>query len=71
MFSFSFFFLVDEGNYYKRAIIDPPVKHYLNGVDIIPDKFKPFVIQTLHKELAPILQLIFQRSKDTGKIPDI
>ena len=32
-----------------------------------PDKFKPIVLQTLHKELAPILQLIFQRSIDTGK----
>ena len=37
----------------------------------VPDKFKPIVLQTLHKELAPILQLIFQRSIDTGKIPDI
>ena len=37
----------------------------------IPDKFKPIVLQTLHKELAPILQLIFQRSIDTGKVPDI
>ena len=27
-----------------------------------PDKFKPIFLQTLHKELAPILQLIFQRS---------
>ena len=36
-----------------------------------PDKFKPIVLQTLHKELAPILQLIFQKSIDTGKIPDI
>ena len=36
-----------------------------------PDKFKPIVLQTLHKELAPILQVIFQRSIDTGKIPDI
>ena len=36
-----------------------------------PDKFKPIVLQTLHKELAPILQLIFQRSVDTGKLPDI
>ena len=36
-----------------------------------PDKFKPIVLQTLHKKLAPILQLIFQRSIDTGKIPDI
>ena len=36
-----------------------------------PDKFKPIVLQTLHKELAPILQLIFQRSLDTGNLPDI
>ena len=36
-----------------------------------PDKFKPIVLQTLHKELAPILQLIFQRPLDTGKLPDI
>ena len=36
-----------------------------------PDKFKPIVLQTLHNELAPILQLIFQRSLDTGKLPDI
>ena len=36
-----------------------------------PDKFKPIVLQTLNKELAPILQLIFQRSLDTGKLPDI
>ena len=36
-----------------------------------PDKFKPIVLQTSHKELAPILQLIFQRSIDTGKLPDI
>ena len=35
------------------------------------DKFKPIVLQTLHKELAQILQLIFQRSLDTGKLPDI
>ena len=36
-----------------------------------PEKIKPIVLQTLHKELAPILQLIFQRSIDTGKITDI
>ena len=36
-----------------------------------PDKFKPIVLQTLHKELASILQLFFQRSLDTGKLPDI
>ena len=27
-----------------------------------PDQLKPIVLQTLHKELAPTLQLIFQRS---------
>ena len=32
---------------------------------------KAIVLQTLHKELASILQLIFQRSLDTGKLPDI
>lgn len=36
-----------------------------------PDKFKPVVLQTLHKELAPILQLIYQRSLDSGKLPSI
>ena len=34
------------------------------------DKFKHIVLQTLHKELASVLQLIFQRSLDTGKLPD-
>ena len=36
-----------------------------------PDKFKPIALQTLHKELAPIMQLIFQRSIDAEKILDI
>ena len=36
-----------------------------------PDKFKPIVLQAFHKELSPILQLIFQRSLDTGKLLDI
>ena len=36
-----------------------------------PDKLKPIVLQTLHKELAPIFQLIYQRSLDTGKLPSI
>ena len=36
-----------------------------------PDKFKPIVLQTRHKELDPILQLIFQRSIDQGKLPYI
>ena len=36
-----------------------------------PNKFKPFALQTLHNELAPILQLILQRSIDTGEKTDI
>ena len=36
-----------------------------------PDEFKPIVLQTLHAELAPILQVIFQKSLDSGKLPHI
>ena len=36
-----------------------------------PDKFKPIVLQALYKELAPILQLIYQRSLNSGKLPSI
>ena len=32
---------------------------------------KPIVLQTIHKELAPILQLIYQRSLDAGKLQTI
>ena len=40
-----------------------------------PDQFKPMelyiVLQTLHAELAPILQVIFQKSLDSRKLPYI
>ena len=36
-----------------------------------PDQLKPIVLQTLHKELTPILKLIFQKSLDTGRLPSI
>ena len=36
-----------------------------------PDQLKPIVLQTVHKELAPILKLIFQKSLDTGRLPSI
>ena len=36
-----------------------------------PDQFKPIVLQTLHVELAPVLQVIFQESHDPGKLPHI
>ena len=36
-----------------------------------PDQLKPIVLQTLHKELAPILKLIFQKSLDTGRLTSI
>ena len=35
------------------------------------DQIKPIILQTLHKELAPILQVIFQRSINQGKLPNI
>ena len=34
-----------------------------------PDGLKPLVLRELAKEIAPILQLIFQRSLDTGEVP--
>ena len=38
-----------------------------------PDKFKPIDLQTFHKELslAPILQLMYRKSLDTGKLTPI
>ena len=36
-----------------------------------PGQIKPIVLQTLHKELAPILQVIFQRSINHGKLLNI
>ena len=36
-----------------------------------PDQIKPIVLKTLHAELAPILQIIFQRFLETGKLPSI
>ena len=36
-----------------------------------PDQLKHIVLQTLHKELAPILQVTFQRSIDQTKLASI
>ena len=36
-----------------------------------PDQFKPIVLQTLHAELARVLQVIYQKSLDSGKLPHI
>ena len=36
-----------------------------------PDKLKPIILHTVHEELSPILQLIFQKSLDNGKLPDV
>ena len=36
-----------------------------------PDQHKHIVVQNLHKELAPIVQVIFQRSIDQAKLPSI
>jgi len=34
-----------------------------------PDNIKPLVLKTLHMQIAPILQLIYQRSYETGAVP--
>ena len=34
-----------------------------------PDKLKPLLLQELGEEIAPILQVIFERSILTGKLP--
>ena len=34
-----------------------------------PDQIKPLVLQRLRDVIAPILQVIFQRSLDTGRVP--
>ena len=34
-----------------------------------PDGIKPVVLKELREEIAPIIQLLFQRSLTTGKIP--
>ncbi|KAK3097784.1 hypothetical protein FSP39_013162 [Pinctada imbricata] len=34
-----------------------------------PDLIKPILLNELHQELAPILQILFQLSLDTGKLP--
>ena len=60
----------------------PDIQVYSNGIEKLlkglnphkaagPDQLKPIVLQTLHKELAPILKLIFQKSLDTGRLPSI
>ena len=36
-----------------------------------PDQLKPIVLQTLNKELVPILQVIFQKSIDNAQLPNI
>ena len=51
------------------------IRHFRNVTFVVkaagPDQFKPIVLQTLHAELAPILQVIFQKSLDSGKLPHI
>ena len=35
-----------------------------------PDEIRPIILKELHAEIAPILQVIFQASLDTGTLPD-
>ena len=34
-----------------------------------PDKLKPLLLKELREEIAPIIQIIFERSLQTGKLP--
>ena len=34
-----------------------------------PDKLKPILLKELSEEIAPIIQVIFERSIQTGKLP--
>ena len=34
-----------------------------------PDQLKPLALQRLRDVIVPVLQVIFQRSLDTGKVP--
>ena len=35
-----------------------------------PDQLKPIVLQRLRDEIAPVLQVIYQKSLDTGRMPN-
>ena len=35
-----------------------------------PDKIRPLVLRELREEIAPILEAIFTKSLDPGKLPD-
>ena len=45
------------------------LKNLKPGKAASPDKLKPLLLQELCNEIAPILQIIFERSLQTGKIP--
>ena len=34
-----------------------------------PDKLKPLLLKELREEIAPIIQIMFERSLQTGKVP--
>ena len=34
-----------------------------------PDDIKPLVLKELRKEITPVIQIIFERSLDTGQLP--
>ena len=57
----------------QGIVITNFLRHFLSFIANLvgPDQFKPIVLQTLHAELAPILQVIFQKSLDSGKLPYI
>ena len=45
------------------------LKNLKHGKAAGPDKLKPILLQELRREIAPILQIIFEQSLQTGKLP--
>lgn len=50
-------------------ISDKGIEELMSTQSLGPEQIKPLVLKTLHAELAPILQIIFQRSLETGELP--
>ena len=50
---------------------ESPLKKLNHHKAASPDQIKSIVLQTLHKQLALILHVIFQRSINQGKLPNI
>ena len=45
------------------------LKNHKPGKAVGPDRLKPILLKELREEIAPIIQVIFERSLQTGKLP--